>query len=220
MKKYSVEVVATAALAAILIQPTLAFAQDRAPDTVAFSIEAGSGVLVTNEFIHRKNALTGEALIPLFETQSALPENAAPQCTRTSPSASTLKLQSVAANEKALEARIKERLAAENTPAVNGTVIRLGNGELFEADSEKLSVQGQETLRNVAAIINRHASPEVRVVVNADPELVEKRADTIRNYLAQFSKITVNQVRIVRAIEGISPEESRYTTSIQLVDRL
>ena len=221
MKKYSVEVVATAAIAAILIQPTLAFTQDRAPDTVAFFIEAVSGLLATNEFTLRKNALIGETLIPLFEGQSVDRDESSLRFHEASPSASTLKLQSVVANEKAIEARIQNELNTGTKPALNDTVIRVDNEALFEAGSGKLSIRGQETLGNVASIINRHASPEVRVLVNADADAVlgKKRANAIRNYLAKSSKITVDQVRIVRALEGVPADEARFTTSIQVLNR-
>ncbi len=217
MNKYSVEVVATAALAAILIQPTLAFAQGSEQDTITFTVETGDPAI--NGFTPGSKVLFGGTLPPATGSLSAASELTDPRCTRPSGSASTLKLQSVTANERALESRLRLKQSTGSPAAEEGTVIRLENGDLFAAGSEKLSTQGQETLRNVAAMINRHASPEVRVVVNADQSLEKKRADTIRNFLAQSSKITVDQISIVKAAEGSSSKEYQFTTSILLANR-
>ncbi|MEC5127608.1 hypothetical protein VSU19_12650 [Verrucomicrobiales bacterium BCK34] len=219
MKKYSVEVVTAATFAAIVIQPSLISAQDRFEGTTTYSSMAASREVVSNNIAHRRSAIPGESLISGFEKPYVFSEKSLFPTPSVSPSASTLKLQSVEADEKALEARIQEKMATGNTPSTNGTVIRLGNDELFEGSSGRLSLRGQETLENVAAIINRHASPEVRVVANADSTLDKKQANAIRNYLARSSKITVDHVRIVRGIAGVSPEEARYTTHLQIVDR-
>ncbi|MDF1739797.1 MAG: hypothetical protein P1U86_11615 [Verrucomicrobiales bacterium] len=219
MKKYSVEVVTAATFTAIVIQPSVISAQDGFRGSATYSSRAGSREVVSNTMTHRGNSIPGEKLISGLEKQYTVLEKSLFTAPPVSPSASMLKLQGVEADEKALEARIQANLATGNTPAMNGTVIRLGNNELFDGPSGKLSARGEETLQNVAAIINRHASPEVRVVANADSTLEKKRANTVRNYLARSSKITVDHVRIVKAIAGVSPEESRYTTNLQVVDR-
>lgn len=218
MKKNTLEVVATAVFAAIILPAQSVSAQERAPDPVEESTEAG-GNLVIREFAPGKKVVIGETPILVFEKHSVVQGKQVAPATGSTSTASPSRLQSAEANERALEAWVQKRLGAEETPAKKGSVIRIGNGELFKAGSGKLSDQGQKTLGNVAAMINRQASPEVNLVVNAEPMLAKKRANAVRNYLAKSSKITVDQVKVVKSIEGIPAKEARFATNILVLDR-